>query len=114
MQWKEDSDSWETPDDVSEETVTATSHIITGLTNGVSYTVRVIATNGVGDGDPSTEVTATPARVVAQQQVSDSAAAGTPTIRGAAQVGQTLTAHTSGVSDADGLTNPTYRYQLAG
>ncbi len=111
VQWKEDSDSWETPDDVSEETVTATSHIITGLTNGVSYTVRVIAANGVGDGDPSTEVTATPARVVEQQQVSNSPATGAPTISGTPQVGQTLTASTDGISDADGLDNVSYRYQ---
>ena len=33
---------------------------ITELTNGVAYTVRVIAVNGVGAGAPSAEVTATP------------------------------------------------------
>ena len=36
---------------------------------------------------------------------------GAPTISGTAQVGQTLTAGTSGISDADGLTNVIYRYQ---
>ena len=36
---------------------------------------------------------------------------GAPTISGTAQVGQTLTADTSGISDADGLTNVAYRYQ---
>ena len=41
----------------------------------------------------------------------NSPATGAPTISGAAQVGQTLTANTSGVVDADGLTNATYRYQ---
>ena len=34
-----------------------------------------------------------------------------PTISGTAQVGQTLTADTSGISDADGLTNVAYSYQ---
>ena len=36
---------------------------------------------------------------------------GAPTISGTAQVGQTLTADTSGISDADGLTNVAYSYQ---
>ncbi len=38
-------------------------------------------------------------------------ATGAPTISGTAQVGQTLTASTSGISDADGLSNVTYSYQ---
>ena len=41
----------------------------------------------------------------------NSPAAGAPSISGAAQVGQTLTANTSGISDADGLTNATFSYQ---
>ena len=36
---------------------------------------------------------------------------GAPTVSGTAQVGQTLTADTSGISDADGLTNVAYSYQ---
>ena len=38
-------------------------------------------------------------------------AVGGPTITGTAQVGQTLTADTTGITDADGLTSPTYTYQ---
>ena len=38
-------------------------------------------------------------------------ARGAPTITGTAQVGETLTAATSGISDADGLTSPVYTYQ---
>ena len=38
-------------------------------------------------------------------------AVGGPTITGTAQVGQTLTAVTTGITDADGLTSPTYTYQ---
>ena len=38
-------------------------------------------------------------------------ATGAPTISGTAQVGQTLTASTSGISDSDGLTNVSYSYQ---
>ena len=36
------------------------SYDITGLTNGVGYTVRIIATNAYGDSAPSAERTATP------------------------------------------------------
>ena len=35
-------------------------YAISNLTNGAEYTVRVIATNPAGDGEPSVEVTATP------------------------------------------------------
>ena len=41
----------------------------------------------------------------------DDSATGAPTITGTAQVGQTLTAVTTGIMDADGLTSPTYTYQ---
>ena len=40
-------------------------------------------------------------------------ATGAPTITGTAQVGQTLTAVTTGImDDADGLTSPTYMYPV--
>ena len=38
-------------------------------------------------------------------------ATGAPTITGTAEVGETLTAVTTGIMDADGLTSPTYTYQ---
>ena len=41
----------------------------------------------------------------------NSPATGAPTIAGTAQVGQTLTADTSGIADADGLANATFSYQ---
>ena len=41
----------------------------------------------------------------------DNPATGVPTITGTAQVGETLTAVTTGIMDADGLTSPTYTYQ---
>ena len=41
----------------------------------------------------------------------NSAATGVPTISGTAQVGQTLTANTSGIADSDGLSNATFNYQ---
>ena len=41
----------------------------------------------------------------------NSPATGRPAISGAPRVGQTLTVFTSGISDADGLTNATFAYQ---
>ena len=60
VQWKESADSWDTPEDVSEETASGTVHTITGLTDGVEYSVRVLAINGLGDSPPSVEKTGTP------------------------------------------------------
>ncbi len=60
VQWKRVGDSWDTPADVFEETVSRMTHTITGLTDGVEYAVRVIAVNDVGDGPPSDEATRTP------------------------------------------------------
>ena len=60
VQWKEAGGSWDVQADVSEETTTATTHTVTGLTNGVSYTVRVLATNQAGSGSHSAEEAGTP------------------------------------------------------
>ena len=60
VQWKKTAGSWDVPADVAETTVTGTTCTITGLTDGVEYTVRVIATNDIGDGPPSDEATGTP------------------------------------------------------
>ena len=60
VQWKEAADRWDIPADVSEETVTGTSHIIDGLTDGVEYAVKVMASNEAGNSDPSDEETGTP------------------------------------------------------
>ena len=113
VQWKESTDSWDTAAEVSEATETGTTHTITGLTGGVEYAVRVIATNVAGDGPASTEVKGTPAGGVSEQTVEpeNSAPTGLPSISGTPQVDQTLTADTSNIDDEDGLTNVSYRYQ---
>ena len=51
---------------------------------------------------PTAEIDAPPA---------NAPASGLPTVSGTAQVGQTLTADTSGIGDADGLTSVSYAYQ---
>ena len=68
--------------------------------------VRVSFTDDAGN-DESLTSEAT-AAVAARP---NSAATGAPTISGTAQVGQMLTASTSGISDSDGLADATFTYQ---
>ena len=100
VQWKLSTGSWNVPADVSEETAAAETHTntITNLTGGQTYTLRVIATNGVGDSQPSREITRAVNRF----------ATGAPTITGTPRVGEVLTVDTSSITDEDGLTHPRF------
>ena len=113
VQWKEAAGNWETVADVSEETVIQTTYTITGLTGGLEYAVRVIASNDVGDGPTSAEFTGTPAGGVSGQNTEpeNNAPTGLPTISGTVQVDETLTADISGIADEDGLDDVSYSYQ---
>ena len=98
IQWKQSSGSWDMAADVSETTrgpsfQRPVSHFLDGLTPGVEYNIRVIATDSVGDSEPSNEVTYTkPA--TGQQSLSNTPAEGEPRIDGFPEVGQTLSADT--------------------
>ena len=120
VQWKEASDSWDNPADVSEETDSPSpatneslSHSIRGLTGGVEYHVRVIATNTVGDSEPSEVVsgTPTPLQAAGQNIAANSPATGAPSIEGTPEVGQTLSAVTTDITDDDGLQDVVFSYQ---
>ena len=74
VQWKEASDNWDTPEDVSEATTTETSHTIGSLSLGTEYSVRVISINSAGDGPASEEVTETADAQTSQQQAANAAA----------------------------------------
>ena len=50
-------------------------------------------------------------RAIEDETAVNSAATGAPVISGTAQVGETLTADTSGIADEDGLDNVSYTYQ---
>ena len=54
-------------------------------------------------------VTSAPARAVGTR--ANSPATGAPSVGGTVEVGETLTAETSGIADANGLTNVSYSYQ---
>ena len=57
VQWKSGSEEYHTD---RQAVVTATSHTITGLTNGTAYAVRVRASNAAGDSGWSQEANGTP------------------------------------------------------
>ena len=58
VQWKSGNQNY---DATRQKTVTSgTATVLTGLANGTTYTVRVLASNASGDGAASTEGTATP------------------------------------------------------
>ena len=61
--------------------------------------------------DANNAETLTSAATAAVAARPNSPATGAPTISGAAQVNETLTASTSGIADADGLTNVSFSYQ---
>ena len=77
-------------------------HTVSLAMGSNTITIEVTAEDGV----TTESYTATVTRSAA-----NAPATGAPTISGTAQVGQTLTAITSGISDSDGLTNVTYSYQ---
>ena len=115
IQWKQSSGSWDTAADVSETTQGPSrqrpvSHFLDGLTPGVEYNIRVIATDSVGDSEPSNEITYTkPA--VAQQSLSNTPAEGETRIDGIPELGQTLSADTTAIADTDGLEEVVFQYQ---
>ena len=69
VQWKSGSEDYDGTAASSRQAliadVSSRSHTIGGLTNGVVHTVRVIATNGVGDGAASAGMTGTPGLALA-------------------------------------------------
>ena len=75
-----------------------------------TWVVRVQACNNVGCSGPTARQFAVEPNPT-PEPTPNSPATGTPAITGTPQVGETLTASTSGISDDDGLANATFSYQ---
>ena len=90
---------------------TDSTYILVAADEGKTIKVRVSFTDDAANAEilASTETEEVSSAV--EQQIVNNPATGVPTISGTAQVGEALTAGTSGIADADGLENATYRYQ---
>ena len=85
---------------------TASTYTLVAADQGTTVKVRVSFTD-----DASNAETLTSAATAAVSAAANTLATGAPTITGTAQVGQTLTAGTAAIMDADGLTSVSYTYQ---
>ena len=93
-------------DDTEISGATGSSYTLTSSEQGIAIKVRVTFTDDAGHEESLTS--AATAAVAARPNLP---ATGVPTITGTAQVGETLTAGTTAIADADGLTNATFGYQ---
>ena len=84
----------------------ASTYMLVAADQGTTVKVTVSFTD-----DANNAETLTSAATAAVSAAANTPATGAPTITGTAQVGQTLTAGTTAIMDANGLTSPTYTYQ---
>ena len=104
-QWmRVDADGTSNEEDITDET--DATYTLTADERGKKVKVEVRFVDILGG-----EETRTSAPTATLAGTPNTAATGAPTITGTAQVGQTLTASTTGIADANGLTSPTYTYQ---
>ena len=105
---------WVTNDGSADADITGatdSTYTLVAADEGKTVKVRVSFTDRGGYAESLTSAATDTVSFAVQQQVANSPATGTPAISGTAQVGQTLTADTSGIADTDGLSNVTYSYQ---
>ena len=90
---------------------TDSTYALVAEDEGKTIKVRVAFTDRGGYAESLTSAATEEVSFAIQEQIANNPATGTPTITGTAQVGETLTASTSGIADADGLANVSYSYQ---
>ena len=98
-------------DDADIAGASGSTYTLTDGEEGKTVQVKVSFTDDAGHEEELTSVATEPVSFAVQKQQANSPATGAPTISGTAQVGETLTASTTGISDSDGLTNVAYGYQ---
>ena len=94
-------------DETGVEGATDPTYEITERDEGKAIKVRVTFTDNAGKEETLTSDATEPVKPAQ----SNEPATGLPAIDGTAQVGETLTADASGISDADGMTDAVFRYQ---
>ena len=100
---------WISNDGTSDSDITGatdSTYVLVAANEGNTIKVRVSFTD---DADNDESLTSAATATVAAKP--NSPATGAPATTGTAQVGETLTADTSGIADSDGLTNVSYSYQ---
>ena len=95
-------------DDADIAGANGSSYTLVDADAGKAVKVRVSFTD---DGGNEEESTSAATGAVAAAPPPNTPATGTPTITGVAQVGEILTADTTGISDDDGLDNAAFAYQ---
>ena len=92
-------------DDTDITDATGSTYALVAADEGKTVKVRITFTDDAGNDE---SLTSAPTATVT---ASNTPATGEPTITGTAQVGETLTANTTGIADSDGLNNATFTYQ---
>ena len=92
-------------DDADITDATGSTYTLVAADEGKTVKVRITFTDDAGNDE---SLTSAPTATVT---ASNTPATGEPTITGTAQVGETLTANTTGIADSDGLNNATFTYQ---
>ena len=92
-------------DDADITDATGSTYTLVAADEGKTVKVRITFTDDAGNDE---SLTSAPTATVT---ASNTPATGEPTITGTAQVGETLTANTTGIADSDGLINATFTYQ---
>ena len=95
-------------DDIEIAGATGSTYTLADTDEGKAIKVGVTFTDDAGNEET---LTSAATEAVAAAPTSNSPATGVPTISGAAQVGETLTANPSSIADADGLSKAQYEYQ---
>ena len=95
-------------DDTAITGATSSSYTLTDSEEVKTIKVKVSFTD---DGGNDESLTSEATAAVAAAPPDNSPATGAPTISGTVQVGETLTANTTGIADSDGLDNAQFDYQ---